>query len=289
MERIRDGFLETGKVVGFDVSVHDLGHGHHEITAYRALEWERGAQLSPVALEMYLEAVERHREETESERAERSLKNSAIRARKSVRRYCKVIGADTLLTLTYRANVADLDVAKADLKGFNRRVLAILPGFKFVCGFERQKRGAWHMHLACAGLPTFFEKTNRTGQKYRVKSFDVFRAIWRSVAGDAGGNVDVARRKRNSRRSPAKIAAYLSKYITKAFTEGEKWSNRWTRYGDMELPDAVHLGRWEHMADAMQAAFGLLSEHDAIVKFTCSEYVDMMFIAAERPCRPGLG
>lgn len=102
------------------------------------------------------------------------------------------------------------------------------------------------MHIATHKLP--LQMSAKNGVK--VKSFNVVRAIWRSVTGDLGGNIDQVRRKRWSRHSTARMAAYLSKYMLKAFEDGDQWSNRYSASAGVEIPDAV-VTRWrgERLAD----------------------------------------
>ncbi len=159
---------------------------------------------------------------TEEERKFANLERAARRAATRVRHLCKVAGVDTLLTLTYRENMRDWSTLKRHMKEFNRRMSKLIPGWFYVSAFERQDRGAWHAHMAVHRLPP--ELAAKGG--VRVKSFNVVRAVWRAVTGELGGNIDVQSRKRNSRRAPSRIAAYLSKYMTKAFADGDAWSNR---------------------------------------------------------------
>jgi hypothetical protein len=69
-----------------------------------------------------------------------------------------------------------------------------------------------------------------------LKSFNVIRAVWRAVTKEHGGNIDVQARKRNSRRAPSKIAAYIAKYMTKAFADGVPWSNRFSSSKGLTVP-----------------------------------------------------
>jgi hypothetical protein len=284
MLKIVDGIPFIGKFTDrFRVKAVDLGHGHIEVITPRVVEWEE-ADWAPGVMEDHLEVVRKFREEHADEVELRNRERAARRARTRVRRLCKAMGADALLTLTYRACEADLARAKIDLKEFNRRMCRELPGFRFVACFERQKRGSWHMHLATAGLPVLFEKTNDTGQKYRVKSFDVFRAVWRSVTQDRGGNVDIARRKKNSQRGAAKIAAYIAKYIGKAFAEGMgKGSNRWAKYGNVEVPELVELGVAESLMQALGMAYDILDDAHVVATMALDRFQDWFFLAAERP------
>lgn len=288
MLKIVDGIPFIGKLTDrFEVRAHDLGGGQLEVVTPRVIAWHE-ADWSPEVMADHLEVVRRYREEHPEEIEARSRERAARRARTGVRRLCKAMRADTLLTLTYRACEVDLAAAKADLKEFHRRMVRHLPGFRFVACFELQKRGAWHMHLATAGLPVWFERVNDTGQVYRVKSFDVFRQVWRSITQDRGGNVDVARRKRNSQRGPAKIAAYIAKYIGKAFLDGmDKGINRWTKYGAVEVPPVVKLGTVDSLLEALEMAYGLLDDGQAVASMGLDRWRDWFFLCAEktRPAR----
>ena len=289
MLKIVDGIPFIGRSTdSYRVKAHDLGHGHMEVVTSRVIEWQE-ADWAPGVMADHLEVVRKYKEEHPNEIEARNRQRAARRARTRVRRLVKAMGADTLLTLTYRACEGDLGRAKADLKEFNRRMLRELPGFRFVACFELQRRGAWHMHLATAGLPPFFERTNSTGQVYRVKSFDVFRSVWRSVTKDRGGNVDVARRKRNSQRGAAKIASYIAKYIGKAFAESmEAGTNRWTKYGAVEVAQPVELGVVGSLLDSLGIAYGIIADAQAVATARLDGFRDWFFLAAELPrVRPG--
>ncbi|WP_430733054.1 rolling circle replication-associated protein [Burkholderia stagnalis] len=97
----------------------------------------------------------------ESENSESNLLDAAKRAKQQVRLRCKAIGADRMITLTYRENMQDKARLKRDFDALRRR-LAKLSTFLYVATPERQKRGAWHLHVAVKGR-----------QNYRV-----LRSIW---------------------------------------------------------------------------------------------------------------
>lgn len=284
MLKIVDGIPFIGRSTdSFRVKAHDLGHGQVEVVTSRVVEWQE-ADWAPGVMADHLEVVRKFREEHAEEVEARNRERAARRAKTRVRRLCKAMGADTLLTLTYRACMGDLAAAKAHLKEFNRRMLGIHPSFRFVACFELQKRGAWHMHLATAGIPREFVKTNRSGQAYRVKSFDAIRAVWRSVTGDLGGNIDLARRKRNSQRSPAKIAAYIAKYIGKAFGEAMGAGvNRWAKYGAVEVAQPVDLGLVNSLREALAMAYGVILDVQGIATARLDRWQDWFFLAAELP------
>ncbi len=280
MIRIIDGIAyESSTGDGINVKVYDLGNGHLEFSGVRETVW-RESDMSPMAVEMYLEALERHRSETEQERALQRLQIAASRAKKNVRRLCKVMGANTLLTLTYRANVVDLAQCKKDLKEFVRRLRRVLPDFKAVACFEQQERGAWHVHLATLRFPSFLTPQG-CNASVKVKSFNLIRAVWRSVTKANGGNVDIANTKRGAARSPAKIAAYIAKYISKAFVDGQAGSNRWTRFGDVEVPLPRDAGRFPDMRSVVEYGFSLVHDCAKIVDQHLSKWGDWFFLVAE--------
>ena len=140
-----------------------------------------------------------------------------------------------------------------DFDVFLKRVRRVLPGFEYICVFEKQKRGAWHAHLA---VRRFASHYLHRGQL--VKSFDLLRSMWRGVVGTDNGNVDVSRG-RAVRRSTAKLAAYLSKYIGKTFDQAEKHVNSYSASG-RTIPDAV-LERCAspQLSDAITALVDLVS------------------------------
>jgi hypothetical protein len=282
--RIINGIAYEGKSGDtFRVRAHDLGNGHLEASAVRETVW-RELDWDATAMECYLDCVKALEDDAayQAEKAARALRVAANRAKTAVRRSCKVIGASTLLTLTYRHNEEDLMRVKADLKEFNRRLLRLMPDLRFVACFERQQRGAYHVHIATGGIPSAFVKTGVHGLPVRVKSFDAIRAVWRSVTKDRGGNVDVSRRKRHSRSTPAKIAAYISKYVSKDFEDGEKGANRYARYGKFDIPAPIDLGRFENALDAVRAIYEISGD---LVVFSqhLSRWGDWFFLHAEPP------
>jgi hypothetical protein len=226
---VGDTVFEHKPVPGrYSVAVHDLGHGQREATVHQCWhmvesEWDALTQRN------YIAAV---REKTPSkaeiaERAALALEKSKRRLKTRARRLCKAICADTLLTLTYRENQSDLVEAKRHLDLFNKRMRATVghwesrpreigpdrrwvTDWKYVAFPERQKRGAWHWHLGIPGLAPVMQSRG-----VKVKSWALVRAVWRSVVGAVGGNVDFSGR-RKSLRSSTKLAAYIAKYGSKA-------------------------------------------------------------------------
>jgi hypothetical protein len=209
-----------------ELRVHDLGHGHIEATVMPRYGWSEVDLLSPTALADH-EAAQtsvwdyaaggwvpfKPTQQELLDKAARNLERSSRRAKTKVRRLCKAKQLTTMVTLTYRENITDRSRMARDFDVFMKRVRRAVPGFEYVCVFEKQKRGAWHAHIA---VPRVLAHYMHKG--YLVRSYDLLRSLWRGVVGVDGGNVDVSRQKR-LKRSTARLASYLSKYITKGFAE----------------------------------------------------------------------
>lgn len=262
---------------------YDFGNGQLEFTASAVIDWQE-ADWSTSYLNDVIDAHQTAKaEEDQADADAKNRERAARRARTQVRRLCKTMLADTLLTLTYRANETDLDRVKADLKEYVRRVRRVIPEFMAVACFETQKRGAWHVHLATAKIPAVLRPVSGSGD---FRSFNVLRSIWHSVVGDRGGNVDLSRRKRHSRKSAAEVAAYISKYIGKAFEEGmDKGRNRWTKFGDVVCPDALEGPECPDMLSALRLAFEYLSEGHAVARMALDHFKEWFYLAAELPVK----
>ena len=129
--------------------------------------------------------------EVERERTER-------RAKANVRWRCESLGADHLLTLTYRENLENLSISRDHLRQYLRSIRKVDPSFKCVAVAERQKRGSIHWHIAVKG----FQNVNR------------LRALWHRTIFPYDGNIDVQFYRTRGRFT---IAQYIAKYIGKGF------------------------------------------------------------------------
>lgn len=141
-----------------------------------------------------------------SEQREQHEDRAMRRARSRLRQLILSAQADHLLTLTYRENVTNYKQASNNLSAFIRLVRTYLPKWVFITVPERQKRGAWHWHLAVVGR----------------QDVDLLRRCWRHVVGE--GNIDVQKPRRGKNRRLG-IVAYLSKYLAKGFTENDRELN----------------------------------------------------------------
>jgi len=154
------------------------------------------------------------------------LAKSCQRAKTMVRRKCLSMGADRLLTLTFKDNVTDLDLAQERFKYFTKLMRKRFGSrFVYVAVVEYQKRGAVHFHLAVSGY-------------YPVSAV---RPLWLRACGDLGGNIDITSPKKYKNKkswNPKNIAGYLAKYITKTETT-EINKKRYSSGGKITIPEAV--------------------------------------------------
>jgi hypothetical protein len=200
----------------------------------------------------------------ESEDPEANRIRSLRRAKRTVRLKAKAAAFNALHTLTTREAVLDRDVFWGLLAQFTRRVRAVLGEYRYLAVIEPQKRGALHAHLASHALPSRIVLGG-----VRVKSWDVMRAIWRSVVGTRGGNFDEAKRRaRWGNARPFKgahaIAAYLAGYVAKDFDAVDEDRKRFSTSKGIEVP-APYRAEWR-AADAsfvelIELAFAGVGDH----------------------------
>lgn len=195
---------------------------------------------------------------------EASIRASCRRAKQKVRHLCKAMAVNSLWTLTIRENMQDREVMLKYIDRFRRRVVKVLGEWRYVAVIEPQERGALHVHLATHALALRIE---RGGVK--VKSWDVMRAIWRSVLAVDGltGNFDEAKRKKRWGGSePIKgsgaIASYIAGYVAKDMANSELNRKRYSVSKGVELPDAVRsvFGAERGMAALIELAFAAVGE-----------------------------
>lgn len=142
-----------------------------------------------------------------SEDREQNEDRAVRRAKSRLRQLILTAGADHLLTLTYRENVTDYDRACGDLSRFVRLVKGHMPAWIYIAVPERQKRGAWHWHIAVRGRQDVI----------------LLRALWRQVVGE--GNIDVVPPKGTGHRRKLALIRYLGKYLAKGFSEDDRQLN----------------------------------------------------------------
>jgi len=153
-----------------------------------------------------------------SDGREEHEKRAVRHARSRIRHLILSAGADHLLTLTYRDNVTDFDRACADLSKFVRTVKAKRPGWVYIAVPERQKRGAWHWHMAVRGR----------------QDVVLLRSIWRHIVGE--GNIDVNPPRGVGKQRTLALVKYLGKYLAKGFSEGNRVLNGRRFRASLQIP-----------------------------------------------------
>lgn len=175
---------------------------------------------------------------TDEEREEKRLENikrSATRAKQAVHHAVRSLGADHMLTLHTRENIQDRAQFFTIFQRFVRLVrekdVCLVAGVpmltsrkeKRVWGYvacpELQKRGAYHMHVACVGK----------------QDLTLLRACWYVALGgnpsdkasDVLGQIDVRYRERrfsgkSETHKTFSLVSYMTKYIVKSFEDVEE-------------------------------------------------------------------
>lgn len=188
----------------------------------------------------------------ESETRQRNEEDAGRRAKKNVRMCCKQIGADRMVTLTYRENMIDRDTALKHWKAFCRR-LGKHTAFHYVAVIEEQVRGALHFHVAVRGR----------------QNYHLLRSIWQSVLGlgqrgEQMGQVNVRDPHRFGfgKNGAHKLASYIAKYCSKTMECRELDQKRYFRSRGIVLPEVTswRLGSTD-MLSAVQAAFAVAREY----------------------------
>lgn len=289
MLRIIDGHVYEGKPSEdrWFATVYHLGNGQREACIQRAIDWEDAGPLNPDSIAAQVLRGEREDpDKADKERANRF--RAARRAKSKVRRLCKAFGLDHMLTLTYRENQTDLGRCKRDVKEFVRRVKRLIPGFRYVAAYEPQERGAWHSHIALRAI----EKRFRVSGCW-VKSFDALRSIWRGVVGIDNGNIDMSdgrgrgKNRRPRKRSPARLAAYMSKYMLKGWEDGDLWDNRYSSSLQGDLPQGVRMQfHGTTLAELLPLVFDEAAGGDCEVFTWLSRFGDVFYVSSEPPGEP---
>jgi hypothetical protein len=218
-----------------------------------------------------------------AERRERALNKAAKRAKTTCRRVIVTEAFDELLTLTYRGNQADWELCKQHVAKWVRRMKKALGGqFRYCLAFERQERGAMHVHIATHKLPTW-----ATDKGVKVKAWQVGTRIWRDIVGDNNGLCFVGGKGKfggpaKRRWTLAKMAAYVSKYITKSYDDAPPEANRYQR------STGADVGRPESWV--VDCTFGDLiglcyeyKSGDSVLALRAGRWNDRLWFCKERP------
>lgn len=228
-----------------DLKIHNLGL-HCEGVAIPRYRWSEVDALSPLAAADAESCVGKifvdgewlpappPSDNDKLGYASENRERSARRARAAVRRRVKLFELSTMLTLTYAENVLERERIRRDVDVMLKRIKRLIPDFSYVCVFERQKRGAWHAHIACKTVQSHYFHRGKM-----VQSYALLRAMWRAVVGVRGGNIDVSRG-RAVKRSTGRLSGYLSKYIGKGLADGEP-GDSYSASGKLPRPDTTRF------------------------------------------------
>lgn len=220
-----------------------------------------GKPRTPLTLAEERARAEKY-ELTEEENEARALR----RARQRIRWSTKAIGADRMLTLTYRENQTDRSLASKHLARFIARCRKEWSSFKYVAAPELQERGAWHWHIGVRGFVNYDKLRGFWWQAigYRIRWSAEGKPILRDTditPGNVQGQYYKGSGKPQSTWDTDRMAGYMAKYVGKALAAGDSGEKsysvsrglRWTvqRY-------AVRAITFEGVAGAMLSVF---SEH----------------------------
>ena len=221
-------------------------NGHMELSFKNQVSWSEVDSPAPAKWDDYIsqfsgdklaERLAEHELELAERRAKQTEKNAA-RAKTQCRWLIKAQNLDTMMTLTYRENQSDRDLCKKHFKEWVRRMKAALGGeFVYVASFERQDRGAMHVHLACKKL-----QSHGVRRGVRVKAFELGTQVWRSIIGQDNGLCFIGSKTRHGGHrknlSVAKLAGYVSKYIMKDYADCPANEARYSRSKGLTAPKA---------------------------------------------------
>jgi hypothetical protein len=209
----------------------------------------------------------------ESENRDKNDDDAGRRAKKQVRLCCKTIGADRMVTLTYRENMVDRERALKDWKEFCRR-LGRVKEFHYVAVIEEQERGALHFHVAVRGR----------------QDYVTLRSVWQRIVGqDSEGrqmgqvNVRDPHRFGFGNKGAHKIASYIAKYCGKDMQSRDLNDKRYFRSrGIVVLESKTWRLPCTDMLGAVQAAFAALYGHSlAGLQSWCNNGLGVVYLATE--------
>jgi hypothetical protein len=162
-----------------------------------------------------------------------------------------MIGADRMVTLTYRENMCDRQTALKHWDSFRRRLNKVAQ-FHYVAVIEEQERGALHFHIAVRGR----------------QNYVLLRSIWQRVLGlgengQQMGQVNVRDPHRFGfgQNGAHKLASYIAKYCSKQMNARALDQKRYFRSRGIELPEvsSVRLN-CTSMLGAVQSAYSIIAQ-----------------------------
>lgn len=242
-----------------EVSTHCIQHMN------RMSQSRRWMSHDPVKL-----GVKELTEEQLARKKEENVQRSLRETKKGVRYLCKQIGADHMVTFSYRENMIDLSCLKRNWKAFARLVHARYPDWKYVAVHEYQDRGALHLHVAVKGYQDI---------KYLRRCWYIALGSSPESIGDAApGAVNVRGPSCRWGSKPMqwktdKLSGYLTKYMSKTFAISEANAKRYWASKGVKPPEVVKywLGS-TNFSDAVGETYRLLvKESGQVDVMWCSD------------------
>jgi hypothetical protein len=280
VQRIVDGILFEGNALpdSWEVSTW-RANGITERSVRPVIAWHEIGPVPP------LDPIDPERDaEWLAECRERSLKKAAQRAKTACRRVIIAEGFDELLTITYRENQGDRELAKKHFKEWVRRMKRALGGeFRYCASFERQGRGAMHVHVACHKLPPHVQQRG-----VKVLGWKLGTQVWRSIVGADNGLVFVGGKSkfggpRAQQMTLARMASYVSKYIMKDYADAPLGANRYSRSDGMPLPEVERVQLLGcSLAEVIAVSFEC-NDGDVVISHRLNRWHDAVWLCTERP------
>lgn len=246
------------------VRTQRFADGQQEVVAFSVAVQRhfQGLRLRPRGARGKREALQDETAQDVSAKMDKSLRTSIERSKRMIRKRCKQIGADRMLTLSTRANEMSIEVFSKWWDEFRRRLSKVID-FHYVAVVERQQRGAWHIHIAVRGR----------------QDWKLIRSVWLSVlrkSGTDGAMYDSIKdfekwcrfRKIGGKGRAMRhlIATYIAKYVGKGVHEvGFNKKRYWSSKG-IVLPETTtytHLGTESSRSEAVAAAYACVDENGA--------------------------
>ena len=246
-----------------------LPHGHLEIMVSRPSPESIEAMGRPVRPCDMLPKVR-----TADEQLERDAENKkrACRAAKQrVRFLCKCIGADHMVTLTYREVVQDVEKLKRDFKEFVRLVHTRENSWVYVATVERQRADSpdwsYHMHLGVNGKQNikWLRRCWLRAIGQDLQEVNDWYTYGEKLGERSKGAVNVTSPNRKwsgevgAKWKSNNLSAYMTKYISKEFEVVAKGKKKYWHSRGIEKPEIIRfwLGA-TNFADAIKEAFNQL-------------------------------
>ena len=215
---------------------------HLDEAKYRIKLRNYGNGLGEIGWSFIPALIPKKAERGKSEERDDNENRASRRAKSRLRQLILSAGTDHLLTLTYRQNVTDFEQAASDLTRFVRLVKGKMPTWPYVAVPERQKRGAWHWHMAVKGR----------------QDVVLLRSLWLQVVGE--GNIDVNPPKGKGDQRQLALVTYLGKYLAKGFADDDRTLNgrRFRASLGIEVPMEYLTVPEEHRGDVAGYALNRL-------------------------------